>query len=62
MMMTNNGDKIIVDSAVHKALRHMAQAIADEHGIQITDATIQWVDITGTAGKVLEIDVRTRST
>ena len=57
----SNDKPLVLDSAIHAALREMAQAIADEHRIQITDVTIHWVEIIGTAGKVLEIEVRTRS-
>jgi len=40
----------------------MAQAIADEHGIQIADATFRWADIIGQrGGRLIEIEVRTRS-
>ena len=57
-----NDKPIVLESAIHHALREMAQAIADEHGIQITDVFFRWDDIVGArGGRLIEIEVKTRS-
>jgi len=62
--MTND-QPVVLDSAIHVALRQMAQAIADEHGIAILDVRIEWHTEQPIGGKpkymVSEVEVRTRS-
>ena len=58
---------MVLDSAIHRALREMAQAVADEHGIYITDVNISWystgrmIDATKPTYDLGTIDVKTRS-
>ena len=56
-----NDKPLVLDSAIHLALREMAQAVADEHGIQMTDVSIRWLDMMDGGGRVMDIEVRTRS-
>ena len=56
---------LVLDFAIHHAMREMAQAIADEHGVAILDVRIEWHTEQPLGSKpifrVSEIEVRTRS-
>ena len=56
---------LVLDSAIHHALREMAQAIADEHKINILDVHFKWgggFSPANPRGVLYEIEVVTRST
>ena len=61
----SNDQPVVLDSAIHHAIKEMAQAIADEHGITILDVRIEWHTDRPMSGKptyrVYEVEVRTRS-
>jgi len=62
--MTND-KPLVLDSAIHHAVKEMAQAIANEHGIAVLDVRIEWHMEYPIGGKpiyrVSEVEVRTRS-
>ena len=63
----SNDKPLVLDSAIHHALREMALGVVKEHGIYITDVNISWysigrmIDATKPTYDLGTIDVKTRS-
>ena len=49
-MVDARGITIAIESAVHNAIRELAQNVYRQHGIEINSASIDWIDVS-CAGK-----------